>query len=281
MDLANAVRDLWRYRALVVVVLAVAALGALATQKKIALLPPSLESRSLEYGAAQTQILIDAKKTPIVNLSKDFDPLVSRAEIYAQLMTSTPIRNAIGQAAGIPGYEIITASPVDSNQPSAAKEPTAGRRGNEILGETVPLRLFFETEPNQPIITISSQAPTGQQAVKLADAAVLGFKRYIELIQNRQRVSSTQRVVVSQLGPAVGGAVNEGANRAAAALAFLALLAGGTIAILFVANLRRGLQSPAAEPSLTAWPEGVEPLASEPDEQGEFRERSRTGAHSA
>ena len=280
MDLVNAVRDLWRYRVLVLVVIGIGALGALATQKKLTIWPPSVESKSLEYGAAQTQILIDSENTPIVNLTKDFDPLVSRAEIYAQLMTSAPIKKAIGRAAGVPGSRIVTTSPVDPNQPSAAKEPTAGRRGNQILAETVPLRLFFETQPDQPIITISSQAPTGQQAVELANAAVRGFKRYIALIQDEQQVPTNQRVVVSQLGPAVGGLVNEGANRAAAVLAFLAMLVGGAILVLFIANLRRGLQEPL-DPMVVTWPHDATALPSELDEHRSLQKSSRSGTHSA
>ena len=279
MDLVNAARDLWRYRVLTLAVIAFALLGAFATQKKLAIWPPGVESKSIEYGAAQTQILIDSRNTPIVNLTKDFDPLVSRAEIYAQLMTSTPIRNAIGRAAGVPGSRIVTTSAVDPNQTSAAKEPTAGRRGNQILAETVPLRLFFETQPDQPIITISSQAPTGKQAVELADAAVLGFKRYIVVTQDEQKVPSNQRVVVSQLGPAVGGMVNEGANRAAAVLAFIALLAGGGILVLFIANLRRGMQEPI-DSTVASWPHDATVLPSELDEHRSLQRSSRSGTHS-
>jgi hypothetical protein len=236
VELANVIRDLRRYWVLVVIVIAIAAAGAAMTQ----------QGKSLEYGAAQTQMLIDAPKTPVVNLNREFDPLVSRAAVYAQLMTSAPIKNAIGREAGVPGASIVASAPVEADQPKALKEPGAEQRANQILGEKVPLRLFFASQPEQPIITISSQAPTGEGAVRLANAAVIGFQRYIADIQEKQNVPQNQRVIVEQLGPAAGGLVNEGASMIAAALAFFALLIGGILLVLFIANVRRGMNEPGA-----------------------------------
>jgi hypothetical protein len=244
VELANVVRDLWRYKVLVVIVIAVASLGAAVTH----------DGKSLEYGAAQTQMLIDAPKTPVVNLNRDFDPLVSRAAVYAQLMTSTPIKNAIGREAGVPGATIVATAPVAVDQPKALKEPGAEQRANQILGETVPLRLYFASQPDQPVITISSQAPTGEGAVRLANAAVVGFQRYIETIQEKQNVRTNQRVIVEQLGPATGGLVNQGASKMAAVLTFFGLLIAGILAVLFIANLRRGMNEPSAgELAATGW----------------------------
>jgi hypothetical protein len=53
---------------------------------------------------------------------------------------------------------------------------------------------------------------------------------------------------VQQLGPAAGGLVNEGANMIAAALAFLTLLVGGLMGILFLANVRRGMNESTRAP---------------------------------
>lgn len=258
MDLANALRELSRHKAMAAVAIALACLGAMATQYKLSFFPPGAEGKSLEFGAAQAQLLVNSAKTPVVNLNREFDPLVARADVFAQLMTSTPVKNAIGRAAGVPGSAIIATAPVEAEQPKALKEPGAEQRANEIRGETVPMRLFFASQPEQPIITVSSQAPTGDGAVKLANAAVIGFQRYITDIQERQNVPPYQRVLVERLGPATGGVVNEGANKVAAGLAFFALLIGGFIMILFVANVRRGMHEPrAAATDVTDWDGGL------------------------
>ena len=240
MDLVNVTRELLRHKRLLVVSVVIAALAAAATEYELSPLPPSAEPRSLEYAAAQAQILVDVRRSPIADVAKEFDPLVARAGVYAKLMTSAEVMDVIGKEAGVPGAAIIASAPVEANQPKAAKEPGAEQRGLQLLGESVPLRLFFADEEGQPIITISSQAPTAEQAVNLANAAVSGFQRYIEQIQNREAVEQTRRVKLKQLGPATGGVVNEGASKAAMLMVFLATLTLCCLLILFVSSLRRG-----------------------------------------
>lgn len=276
MDLVNVTRDLWLHKGLVLSVICIAAVGALATQRSISLNPPSAESKSIEYGAAQTELLVDAPRTPIVNLKREFDPLVSRAKVYAQLMTSAPVKEAIGKIAGVTGSRIVMTTPVDQNQPDAMKEPGAAQRSNQILNETVPLRLFIEAQLDQPILRISSQAPTDEKAITLANAAAAGFQGYIERLQVQQDVPKNQRVVVDQLGPATGGLVNTGADIRVAALTFFALLIGGLFLVLFIANVRRGMREPIVEPLAGPWPRPttVESLPGEVSEEQQALQES-------
>jgi hypothetical protein len=245
VDLVNVTRELLRHKRLLVASIIVAVLAAAATEYRLSPLPPSAKARSLEYAAAQTQILVDVQRSPVADVAKEFDPLVARAGVYAKLMTSAEVMDVIGKEAGVPGAAIIASAPVEANQPKAAKEPGTEQRGVQLLGEAVPLRLFFADEEGQPIITISSQAPTAEQAVNLANAAVSGFKQYIERIQNREAVKQTRRVRLKQLGPATGGIVNEGASKAAMLMVFLATLTLCCLLILFVSSLRRGWRDEA------------------------------------
>lgn len=240
MDLVNVTRELLRHRWLLVASVLVAALAAAATQYKLSPLPPSAEARSLEFASAQSQILIDIPRSPVADVGKEFEPLVERAAVYAKLMTSKKVIDLIGRDAGVPGEAIVAGAPVEANQPKANKEPGAEQRGMQLLGEAVPMRLFFASEEGQPIVTISSQAATAEGAVKLADAAVTGFRKYLTEIQDSENVKPRLRIRIEQLGPATGGVVNEGANKAAMVMVFLAVLTLCCLLILFFSSLRRG-----------------------------------------
>jgi hypothetical protein len=260
VDVVNVMRELWRRRGLVLVVVIVAAIGAAASQYNL----PSGESKTLEYASAQSQMLVDIPHSPVADVGKEFEPLVDRAAVYAKLMTSASVMDVIGKQAGVPGGSIIATAPLEANQPKANKEPGAEQRGVQLLGEEVPKRLFFAAEPGQPIITISSQAPTARGAIDLANAAVTGFRNYITDIQESQDVKPRRRVRVEQLGPATGGVVNEGASKAAMVMIFIALFIGGCILILFLSHVRRGWRDDADEAdgaAQAAAPLGPTPIA--------------------
>jgi hypothetical protein len=237
MDLAQILVSLWRRRIAVAAVIAVAALVALAMTYHISLFPPGLSQRTIQNGTAETRVLVDAPRSGVADLNRDFGPLTARAQVLSSLMTTAPVVDRVARIAGVPASSITASSDNSTlNVPQAEIEPTADIRANDITQEGLRYRLTFRAEPEQPTVTIFAQAPTAAAAVKIADAAAKGGAEWIQETQNRQLVPDSRRTQLTQLGSATGGVVNSGASRILAALVFVAILGFGSLLVLLVGN---------------------------------------------
>src|SRR6476469_3118706 len=91
MELAQILVQLWRRRIAVVAVVAIAFFVSLALAYKVSVPPPGLSHRSISNGSAETHILVDSPRSSVADLNRSFDPLVARAQVFAQLMTTAPV----------------------------------------------------------------------------------------------------------------------------------------------------------------------------------------------
>ena len=239
MELARILRELWNQRRWVLVGAAVGLLAAALTGYRLQLFPPSAESKSYEYGSAQTQVLIESPRSTLADLGRDPEPLNQRAKIYAQFMTSPAVIELVGREARIPREAIVATGPFNPNQIRQAREPSAERRGVDLAGEDVGYRAQFNVEEDLPIVTIYTQGPSAEAARKLANAAVRVLKAYVARIQAEQEVASNRRVEIRQLGAAEGELVNAGADTKLALIVFLAVLAGWCVAVLVASSVAR------------------------------------------
>lgn len=293
MEFALVLRELARHRRALVLGVFVALLAA--TFSVYHLDGLKLKPRQLQHSSASTTVFVDTPSSVLGNLSPSFDPLLSRATVYANFMASPTVLEAIGQRAGIPGDQLYAAGPVDSLVPRVVEEPTAVQRNVEITGETAPYRLNFNNDPNLPTIGIYAQAPTTEQAILLADAAASSLSQYVTSVQDADHVPAQSRVVIRQLGQASGGVADSGVSKALASLVFLGVLLIWCVLILvavrFRENWRASVELEAGSDAQTTTgpqltineldrPQG----AHEPAEQGdswspehEVRNRPRTG----
>jgi hypothetical protein len=224
MELALLLRELWRLRLLVAIGAGVALLAAFSTVYNVGFLPPSVSSRSLQYSTAKTQILVDSPRSAIADLDQDLNSLVVRAGVYSRFLTSRAALEEIGREAKIDPGLIYAQGPFELNQPRIEQEPTAEKRSGQLLGESTRYRLRYESSTDLPIVTIFAQAPTTDEAIALASGAARGLGIYVERIQARQQIPPKQAVEITQLGDAVGGVVNKGANLQVGVLVFVAVL---------------------------------------------------------
>jgi hypothetical protein len=259
MELAQILVSLWRRRFAVAAVIAVAALVALAMTYRISVSPPGLSHRSIQNGTAETRVLVDAPRSGVGDLNRDFGPLTARAQVLSSLMTTGPVVDRVARIVGVPA-SAITASSDNStlNVPQSEVEPTAPIRANDITQEGLRFRLTFRAEPEQPTVTIFAQAPTAAEAVKVANAAAKGAAEWIQDTQNRQLVPYSRRTQLTQLGAATGGVVNSRASQILAALVFVAILGFGCLLVLLLGNtipaVRRTMTAPAGGPRVGAVP---------------------------
>ena len=171
-----------------------------------------LKSRSLQYSAASTQVLVDSDSSALGNLAESFESLANRAVVYADFMTNPSILEKIGQQVGLKGGQIYAVGPV-TGATRVEQEPTALKRNVELTGETKPYRLNFESQNNLPTININAQAPTTKQAVALANAAALAMHRYVAEDVSVGAIAPPSRVVIRQLGAANGAVVDGGISK--------------------------------------------------------------------
>jgi hypothetical protein len=252
MEFALVLRELARHRRALVVGVLVAAVAA--TFSVYHLDGSKLEPRQLQYSSASTTVFVDTPSSVLGNLNPSFDPLLSRATVYANFMASQTVLNAIGQQVGIPGDQLYAAGPVDSLVPRVVEEPTAVQRNVEITGETAPYRLNFNNDPNLPTIGIYAQAPTTAQAIGLANAAASSLSRYVRGLQETDRVPAQSRVVIRQLGTASGGVADGGISKALATIVFVGALLLWCLLILVAARFREYWRTSA---ELVAQPDEV------------------------
>jgi hypothetical protein len=240
MELARTLRILWRRRRLVALGAAIAVLAALLSVYRVGLFPPSLESRTNEFSTASAQILVDTPGSAFADLGSNIEPLETRASVFARFLASPAAVELIAQRANLPVDAIEAQGPYDLNVPLFEREPTAEKRSSQIIGEGAVYRLRFENDPELPIITVFSQAPTRDEAARLAGAAPAALRGYIDRLQVSQSVPASRRVHIRRLGDATGGIVNEGANVQIATLVFLVVLVGWCMLLIPAHNIAHG-----------------------------------------
>jgi hypothetical protein len=250
MELAQILVSLWRRRIAVAAVIVVAAFVGLATAYHISVLPPKLSHRSIASGTAETHILVDSPRSSVADLNRSFDPLVARAQVLSEVLTTAPVVNRIAQQMHVPASAITA---VDDNStlnvPTSEVEPTASVRSNAITQEGLHYRLTFRAEPEQPTVTIFASAPDANDAIRLANVAAKASADWVKATQDQQAVPDSRRTQMTQLGAATGGTVNSGASRILAALAFVAIVAIGCLLVLLVGNTLPAVRKANAKPS--------------------------------
>jgi hypothetical protein len=278
MELAQILVQLWRRRIAVAAVAVLAAFVALALAYKISVFPPSLSHRTISNGTAETHVLVDYPRSSVGDLNRSFDPLVARAQVLSELMTTAPVVDRIAKIAGVPASAITASTDTSTlNVPTSEVEPSANARSNAITAERLRYRITFRAEPEQPVVTVFGQGPTAAAAITIANAAAKGAAEWVKATQDQQAVPDGRRTQLTQLGAASGGTVNSGASRILAALAFVAILGIGSLLVLLVGNTLPAVRRANAAPV------PVEPLPPTPtvDERRAARAAKGTGAKAA
>jgi len=244
MELAEIFVALRRRRLLMVIVV-LAAIGAAVAVKET--------SHSIPTGAATAQLLVDSPQSALADLQQDTAPLATRASVYAQLMTSGAVLEAIAKTAGIPPTEVTAAGPYTGAGEVLDVPTPSEARGAQIVAAKPTYRLSFVAQTDLPLITVSAQAPTPAAAGNLADSVVLGTSSWLAALQASGKVPSDHRVTLRQLGDAQASVVNASSATALAGVAAMAILMLGLLAIVAIdLSLGRRARSRAAAPAMTS-----------------------------
>jgi hypothetical protein len=255
MELAQILRELGRHRVWLGVAVLVAVVAAILQAYPPRFDPIGLEKKTLEVGAASADVVIDSRTSTLIDITGDVEPLVQRAQTYARLGGSRPVREIIGRKVGIPGGVIAV---------DASGEVEGEERADQLNFENAGYRLNFDALATQPFISIAAQGPTAEGAVKLANGAAEALDEYVTRQQDQQKVPPWRRVKVRQIGTAQGGVINNGVDLVASALTGLAAFVAFCLLILFVSRTRSDLQRVRASEEAPTWTDSSEATGAHP-----------------
>ena len=239
------------------------------------------ESRQYKAGIASASVLLDSAKSQVSDLGGPQDAvgpagLQARAQVLANLLVASPLRERIAADAGIPRTRLITKlASGDPSQPVATTE-TIGLtvRENDRDANVLTVRVTDQV----PILTFNASAPSRQDAARLSNAAVAQLRRYLDQTSSLDAVPPSRKLVMKPLGAAQSSVQARGPARLTAigaALFVFARWCGGILAIDVA--VRRGRSAPAAAPPPAAHgPVWLAPPAP-PERASESDERARAG----
>jgi hypothetical protein len=276
MEFRDILRQLWRLRLLVALGVLLSAVATLFLNFDVSFSPLKVKRPSSVYGAAQTSVFVDYDRPSLVTDPRDYGPLISRAEVLGRVVDSRLIKGQAAQALGVPMADVAVEGPYPNEANHQTTQPGAQQRANQILGENSNYRIFVDTDADAPIITLYTQAPTGADAVRLADLVADGLSQYVIDLKRKDRVAEgsafrdSLRVTtankgkelsaaeqrqrkraffqgsstIRRLGDAVGGSARDQTGRLMILLTFAGGILAWCVLLILVSGARRAIRSP-------------------------------------
>ena len=239
MEAVTILRELWRRRVLVGALAIVCVLVGLALTYTVSF-PP--ESRKYEVSIATARILVDTPDSQVVDVApRGSDTLGMRANLFANLMVAGNVKAIIARKAGLrPGQlqaGVESEATVPAALTSALENPNA---------HVLTTRVTTSADGVLPIVELEAQAPDAKGAVKVASAAVVGLRTYLDSKAATEDIEHARRLRVTGLGtPQVEEAVR-GPRRLVALGAAVFLFCLGCAAIALGPRLAGSWRAAAA-----------------------------------
>jgi hypothetical protein len=236
-------RRLWRLKAGVALSIALSLLAAVWSVQKISLTPPGLAPRSLELATAATHVVVDTRRSQLLDLRQDtysVEGLRNRAVLLGNVIASSDVQRRIALRARVPLAALRIQAPLTAEQSSPPVDSQNARHTSDILRSNDQYRLNIQTNATVPMVDIYAQTPTAGSAAALANAAVDELRGYLARLAAAQRTPAKDRIHLVQLGPATGVVINHGVRWQVPLLVFLVTLGASSATIVFVARVRAG-----------------------------------------
>src|SRR5262249_1401578 len=132
-------------------------------------------SGNLVVAGATSHVLVDDPDLSIIDRTVDRTPmpddlqtLQGRAQLYGRLMTTTPVLDPSAKHAGIPANQVSGIADITTNVPIQFAQAGSEHHASELVASTAPYRLELQADPVQPIVSIYAEAPSVDQALRLA-----------------------------------------------------------------------------------------------------------------
>ena len=248
MDSVTILRELWRRRAAVgLVVLAAVLVGLLISFRPG--LPP--ESRQYDVGTATARLLVDTPQSQVIKVNpKGSDTLGVRANVIANLMVEGPAKAAIAKRAGLEPSQLVGIA--ESELQPEMVSPKAARNPDVNLMKT---RVVMDLDGEQlPLVEVRVQAPDPARATALANASVTGLTDYLNArAAADEDLDAEKRLNVAGLGGAEATLTTRGPSPLLSVGAAIFVFLAGCAAIVLVSALAQGWrEADASEESKVA-----------------------------
>jgi hypothetical protein len=208
-------------------------------------LPP--EPRRHTVGVAAARVLLDTPKSQVVEITpRGSETLPSRASLLANIMVEGRVKASIARQADLQPKQLL-ATTDSAMEPVSVPAGAANNPNAHLLTTGVVIN---QDGVQLPIIKIEARAPTVTGAVKLADAAVMGLRDYLESKAAAEQLSFARRLSVGALGGAQGSEEVRGPGPLIGLIVVIFVFLTGCGAILLGSALRRGWNQAGVGPAL-------------------------------
>ena len=248
MRLGERIRALWRMRPFVGGAALVAFVVAIWSVAHVSLLPPRLESRSLEMATASTNVVVDTPRSTILDLREDtysLEALRQRGIVLGNVIADGEVRFAIARRAQVPPEALQVEPPLIPTQPRTVSASVDRKQATDLLESTDQYRLSIQANPTVPMLDIYAQAPDAESAAVLANGAVDELRAYLEELAVSERTPRLHQIRLVQLGRAHGEVINQGIDVQVGVLVFLLTFAIACASLIFLSRVRDGWRTEA------------------------------------
>ena len=236
--------------------MAMAAMAAVAFQVTPGL-PPKVASRQQHVGLASSKVFVDSPVSQVVSVgdavseqgsATDLAGLMTRAQLLASLMSTSPLKDRVAAEAGLRGDRLEVLAPTGFASPLSISESAAAPDDPRVNV------LDLSVDESLPILNLNVRAPDERSARRLAGAAVAVLGRYLEEMARGNAVPTEKRLAASRLGPATSETITTGPRRLVMMAVFAVVLGVWIVGILtlprFIAYWRHlGASDPVAAPA--------------------------------
>ena len=241
-----------RLRTALLISLAAGLFFAVSTVFSIGLLPPHFQHRNITVAGAAAHVVFDAPDSLIGSTASkgyDGDTFTKRAELYANIIASPPVRDTIARRVGVDNTQLATRVRLTLPVMWAMRDPDAEQRANQILLAKRPYKLELQSDPTRPVLNLYAQAPSVAEAKKLADTAVSSLRDYLRERAISQGSDPTKLVRVEQLGPARGGVLNAQILPQMVLVTFMVAFGVSLALLMGLKRVAMGITAPPRAPS--------------------------------
>lgn len=193
---------------------------------------------------ATSQVMIDYPDASVVDRSAigtmqdDLSLLQQHAALYASLMTTSPVLDAIGKRMGVPGSQISGIADVTARASIQFTMAGSEEHASQLVASEAPYRLELQPSIYEPILTIYAEAPSVGGAVRLATSATLGLGDYLRSVALQQGFPNQELPQLRPLGSPRGGVTSSTAKIEIAGLTFITAFALSFVVLLMLLRRR-------------------------------------------
>jgi hypothetical protein len=234
---------------------------------KLDLLPPKVTSSPIAVAAAETHVLVDAPPPSLLQRRKvPPDPealielpetLIKHTELLGRVMITPPVLDRMAVRSGLSPGSVGGSARTTTSVPEALVEPASEQRAAEIRLSKLPYCVEVQARPEAPVIDVYTRAPSAEEAIRLANAAVPALRAYMRDLAGDQKPAKDKTISLSQIGDARGSMVSPRAPVAVGVLAFFVGFVISCSLLLLLLWLGCG-RAPAQAPRLAEVPKSAE-----------------------